>query len=182
MRLALGAALATLFVSAPAAAEVKASSDSGFVVAGAHDFTQAIPEQVWDHLIHPETWWSSAHSWSGNAANMALDARAGGCFCEAIPGDTPESVPGTVEHMRVIHVRPGSQLVMRGSLGPLQAEALTGTLTVTLEQVAETGATRLSWTYVIGGYARFPLPALAPAVDGVLAEQMGRLQARIEVQ
>jgi hypothetical protein len=62
---------------------------------------------------------------------------------------------------------------MRGSLGPLQGEALTGVLTVTLEPVDE--GTRLAWTYVVGGYARYPLPDIAPAVDGVIAEQMTRI-------
>ncbi len=51
-------------------------------------------------------------------------------------------------------------------------------LTVTLAPQDE--GTKLSWDYVVGGHARFPLTDLAPAVDGVIAEQMNRLVALFE--
>ena len=75
--------------------------------------------------------------------------------------------------MQVIHAAPGSRLRMTGALGPLQSEALTGTLSITLT-AAETG-TSIEWTYVVGGHARFPLDQVAPAGDGVMSEQLHRL-------
>ena len=173
MRLALAVMLAASLTAIPARAEVTASSAAGFVVSG-EALLAVPPAKVWGELVRPQDWWSSDHSWSGSAANMSLDPVAGGCFCEAIPGD----LPGSVEHMRVIHVRPESMLVMRGSLGPLQGEALTGVLTINLQPRGE-GGTTLSWTYVVGGYSRFALPQLAPAVDGVIAEQMDRLAVHL---
>lgn len=178
--LALAAATLTAF---PAQAEVSASSESGFVVSGELTLLNADPGDVWPELVAPGQWWSDAHSWSGSAANMTLDPIAGGCFCEVIPGEQP----GSVEHMRVIQVRPEELLVMRGGLGPLQGEALTGVLTIKLDFITAVSAqsadvsygTKLSWTYAVGGYARFPLLDVAPAVDGVLLEQIERLATRM---
>jgi hypothetical protein len=176
---AMVGAMGVLALSAPAMAEVAASSDGGFVVTHSVTLAGADAARVWEGLVHPELWWSSAHSWSGNSANLSLDPVASGCFCEVIPAALPGGAVGSVEHMQVIHVRPQARLVMRGALGPLQGEALTGVLTIVLEPGEEAGSTDMAWTYVVGGYARFPLPAIAPAVDGVVAEQMARLQARV---
>src|SRR5690606_3986972 len=123
----------------------------------------------WEALLHPARYSNGSHSWSADAGNLAIEPDAGGCFCEAIPGG------GSAEHMRVVNIVPENRLTMRGALGPLQGEALAGVLTVTL--VAQEGGTRLSWDYVVGGYARFPLTDLAPTVDSVIREQMTRLAA-----
>ena len=79
--------------------------------------------------------------------------------------------------MRVIYVAPGSTLRMTGGLGPLQSEAVTGVLTMTLEPEGE--MTRISWDYVVGGYMRMPMAELAPLVDQVVGEQLLRLAARL---
>jgi hypothetical protein len=73
---------------------------------------------------------------------------------------------------------PARQLRLRGSLGPLQAEALTGVLTVSLEPAGE--GTKVTWDYAVSGFARFPLDQVAPAVDVVLTKQLNRLQAFVE--
>jgi uncharacterized protein YndB with AHSA1/START domain len=165
----LGAALAA--VSSPVRAEVAASSDSGFV---SHNevLVDTAPAEAWAAMVQPGQWWNDAHTYSGNAANMTLEAKAGGCFCETIPGSG-----GAIEHMRVIYVAPGTALRMSGGLGPLQPEAVTGVLTMTL--APEGGMTRISWDYVVGGYARMPLADLAPLVDQVVGEQLLRLAARL---
>ena len=62
---------------------------------------------------------------------------------------------------------------MIGALGPLQAGAGTATLTVILKPEGE--GTRMLWEYAYGGYVRGDVPAMAKAVDGVLAEQLLRL-------
>lgn len=164
------AALA-LAAAPPAQAKVAESSAAGFTVTETATVA-ADPMQAWDALAHPARWWNSQHSWSGDAANLTLDPAAGGCFCEQLPASAGHPA-GSVEHMRVIYAAPGQLLRMRGALGPLQSEALTGTLTVTLKPVA--GGTQIGWAYVVGGHARFDLAAIAPDVDQVLGEQLGRL-------
>lgn len=167
-----GLALATASLTAvPARAEVAASTAAGFVVEGRLEVSGASPEDLWATFVHPEAWWNGSHSWSGNAANLSLEPVAGGCFCESIPG----ARHGSVEHMRVVQVRPGNSIVLRGSLGPLQAQAVTGILTVTMEQTPGTSFTWLDWRYAVGGYSEIPFTDLASAVDGVIAEQMTRL-------
>ena len=157
----------------PARAEIVESVGGGF--ASQHVAVVAADRaRVWDELLHPEHWWS--HTWSNDSANLQLDPQAGGCFCETLPaeGDWPA---GSVEHMRVVFVQPGRTLRMSGSLGPLQAEGLVGTLTVTLDEVD--GGTRIGWTYVTGGQARFDPATLADVVDGVQAEFLGGLVDRL---
>ena len=79
--------------------------------------------------------------------------------------------------MRVIYADPGKALRMEGSLGPLQSEALTGTLTVTLNRGG--AGTRIVMEYVVGGYMRYKTDEIAPAVDKVLAEQIAGLAASL---
>lgn len=156
-------------LAAPASAEVIESSHGGFATRDVA-VVAADRQTVWNALIHPEDWWS--HTWSDDSANLRLDARAGGCFCETIPA-TGGWPAGSVEHMRVIMVMPGSTLRLVGSLGPLQSEGLTGTLTVTLADEGE--GTRITWDYITGGEARFDPGQFGPVVDGVQSEFLGGL-------
>jgi len=171
--LVLGASLT--LAAMPAAAEVTASGEAGFV--SHHEvLVDAAPAAAWAALVEPRGWWNGDHSYSGDPANMSLEARPGGCFCEAIPG--PDGAPaGQIEHMRVLYVVPGSTLRLSGGLGPLQSEAVTGVLTMTLG--AEGGRTRIEWDYVVGGYMRMPMADMAPLVDRVVGEQLLRLAARL---
>lgn len=158
-------------VPLPAAAEVQQSRDEGFVVGGVHTVSVA-PQDVWALLVRPADWWEPSHTWSGDAANMAIDGQ--GCFCEMLPDSG-----GMARHMQVVHARPPARLVMNGALGPLQAEAVTGVLTVEIAP-AEHGGSRLTWTYVVGGYSRTPLSALAAPVDMVMTAQFRRLAQRLD--
>lgn len=154
-----------LLGAAPALAEVKEAADSGFTVS--HEKSVAAsPDKVWAALIAPGGWWSPAHSWSGDAKNFSLDPRAGGCFCERWK-------EGEVEHGRIIFVSRSKMLRISGALGPLQGEAVTGTLTFTLK--AEGTGTKISVDYVVGGHARFGMKDIAPGVDGVIGEQVASL-------
>ena len=166
MKLAIALAAACGLTAHAAQAEVVQSSADGFVTSDSIVVPQS-PAEVWERLVHPEDWWNGEHSWSLDASNFSLDPRAGGCFCEALPGG------GSVEHMRVLHAAPGSLLRMSGALGPLQSEALDGTLTIAL--TPDNGATKITWTYVVGGYARYPLEDIAIPVDMVQSEQLQRL-------
>jgi hypothetical protein len=84
---------------------------------------------------------------------------------------------GSAEHMRVVMVRPGVTLRMAGALGPLQPEALAGTLTVSLSD--ERDGTRITWEYVVGGHSRLSLDQLSPVVSGVQAQLLGELVAAL---
>lgn len=173
-------AVASLALALPAAAGAKVHevSDAGFVIRLTGDVAAA-PDAVWQDLVRPGGWWAKEHTYSGNAENLAIDPIAGGCFCEVIPDPaSPRASPhGSVEHMRVVYAERGRVLRLSGGLGPLQAEAANGTLTMFLKPVE--GGTRIMWEYVVGGYMRTKPAVIAPAVDAVLAQQLGRLVGRI---
>ncbi len=150
-----------------AAAEVLNVAANGFEVREtAH--TAASPDQVYAALLVPSRWWSSDHTFSRSAANLVLDARAGGCWCETLPNG------GSVEHLTVVYVVPGKALRMRGALGPLQGLAVDGAMTWSIQSVA--GGTDISLTYAVGGYVKDGFDELSKAVDRVLAEQLVRLK------
>lgn len=163
--------------SSPAMAEVKATSDTGFNIVHIAS-VKATPDEIWKRLLAPKDWWNKAHSWSGSSAGFYIDAQANGCFCELIQetgADGKLKTTGSVEHMRVIFAQPGKVLRMQGALGPLQSEAVIGTLTVAMEPAKDGTLTKVSFFYVVGGYMRYKVPEIAPAVDKVLAEQFRNL-------
>ena len=172
------AAFALTLFAQPAAAEVIASSEAGFVVRETAE-VPADPAQTWQALIAPQAWWSKAHTFSGDSANLYLDAQGGGCFCEKLPSKeaAPGKRGGSVAHMRVVYADPGKALRMVGALGPLQSEALNGTLTISLKPGG--AGTRILWEYVVGGYMRYKTDEIAPAVDKVLGEQLAGLAAAL---
>jgi uncharacterized protein YndB with AHSA1/START domain len=164
-RIYAAAALALLAV--PAGAEVKFAAADGFLIE--HRYTIAAPAtKVWESLMHPEDWWPSDHTWSGDRKNLRLSADAGACFCERWAG-------GSVEHGRVVMAIPGSLLRMNAALGPLQEMAITGVITFALEE--KDGKTTLVATHRVSGDASHKLDALAPIVDQVNAQQFGGLEA-----
>lgn len=172
-------ALLMLVIATPASAEVIARTDNGFAVRHVAEVS-ASPEEAWKQLVAPADWWNGVHTFSGDAKNLSLDPRAGGCFCEVLPGEGEKGWPhprGGVEHMRVVFVEQGKALRMTGALGPLQSEALLGTLTVTLKPID--GGTRLTWEYVVGGYMRYKPEQIVPAVDKVIGEQLTRLAEKL---
>jgi uncharacterized protein YndB with AHSA1/START domain len=160
-----------LLAAAPANAEVKSATASGFEVQSVA-VVKASPEAAWAMIVRPASWWNPEHSWSGKAGNMTLDPRAGGCFCEAVPPG------GSVEHGRVLSAMPGRLLLLEAPLGPLQSLAVTTRLSWRLKPVA--GGTEITQTYVAGGYLPMGGDTLAPAVDLVLSEQLTRLKASLE--
>ncbi len=168
-----------------ASAEIVQKSDRGFVSGAELDVPGKTPLEVWQVLVAPAGWWNPLHSWSGDAANLYLDPQAGGCFCELLPKPTgaPDSLRrGSIEHMRVIAAMPPKLLRLSGALGPLQGEALAGTLTVVLKPLPGQGASggsHLTWSYVVGGFMRMTVDDIAPAVDKVMTEQFTRLATAV---
>lgn len=171
-------ALALAALPSLAHADVVALSDNGFVVRHSVE-VDVVPAGVWARLVSPASWWNSEHTFSGDAANLTLDARAGGCFCEVLPARDGANEPrGGVEHMRVVYVEADRALRMSGGLGPLQSEGVGAALTMTLKPL-DGGGTRVVWEYVVGGYLRYKTGQIAPAVDKVLGEQMARFASEL---
>ena len=165
--------------AAPADAEVAETSADRFVTRDTAS-VKAAPLATWLALTKPGEWWNPAHSWSGDARNMTLTPQGGGCFCERIPvGDSGNSsaMEGSARHAEVLQAFPMKVLRMRGGFGPLQGEPANGVLTITLKEVP--GGTRILWEYNVGGPMRYKISEIAPAVDGVMSEQLKRLQAHL---
>ena len=168
--LVIAVILAAAAVS-PACAEVLDVQASGFEVRqSAH--IAAPPAQVYAALAQIGHWWSSEHSYSGDAANLSLEPKAGGCFCEALKDG------GSVAHMRVVYAAPGKAMRLEGALGPLQGLGVTGHLAWVL--TAKDGGTDLVQTYDVGGYAKDGFTGWATPVDHVLSEQLARLKRFVE--
>jgi uncharacterized protein YndB with AHSA1/START domain len=152
-------------------AEIIDSAAGGFTVK--ETVTVAAPAaKTWAALIEPRTWWDKSHTWSGDAANLSLDATPGGCFCEKLPGG------GGVHHQTVVYVEPNKLLRLTGGLGPLQDMAVNAVMTIKLTEAA--GKTTIELIYRTGGYLQGGLAGLAKPVDGVLAEQLVHLKRKIE--
>ena len=97
-----------VLAAGPAAAAVASAGAGGFVLH--HEITfPGTPAQAWTRLVAPAAWWSSEHTYSGDAKNLSLAAVQGGCWCESLPGG------GFVRHMDVLYVAPGRALRLFGA-------------------------------------------------------------------
>jgi uncharacterized protein YndB with AHSA1/START domain len=154
-----------------ASAEVKSVTANGFEVVTIA--TIAAPaDRVYAALGEVGHWWSPSHTFSRDAANLSIELRAGGCFCERLKDG------GSVQHLQVVYAAPGQGLRLRGALGPLQTEGVDGTLTWMLKPGE--GGTNVTLSYVLGGYVRSGMEQWAPKVDRVLDEQLQRLKSFVE--
>ena len=162
-RLLLAAALTAL--AGPAVAEVSSRSENGFSLT----YERPVPasaDAVLEAVGRPAAWWSAAHTYSGDAANISVDLRPGGCWCEALPG-------GGVKHAEAVLVWPEQRMVrFDAPFGPLQSIGAEAVLTMTWADVTGEPARALKWTFVVTGPGA---GAMADAVDGVMAEQFDRL-------
>lgn len=160
--------LAALLAAAPASAEVVGSDTHALAVR--HRLQLVVPPgEALAAFARIGGWWSKDHTYSGDAANLSLDARPGGCFCERFPGG------GGIEHMRVVEVKPGETFVLTGALGPLLAQAVSGVMIVAAERIA--GGSRVTIDYRATGFVNADAAKFAPMVDAMLAEQVKRYRA-----
>jgi hypothetical protein len=164
-----------LFVlAAPALcrAEVTASGPTGFVLKIETPIAAA-PADVYGHFLKIGQWWSDEHTYSGKAANMSIENIPGGCFCETLPAG------GFVRHGAVEYSVPGKSLRLSTALGPLQEMGAFGLMSLRFQ--ADGTKTRLVMIYTVtayeptNGYAN-----IAPAVNGVINEQLLRLKRLAE--
>lgn len=153
-----------------ARAEVIEASSNGFALQRTIHIA-ATPERVYAALIQPAKWWNPEHTFSGSAANLSLDARAGGCFCETWSG-------GSVQHEVVVYAVPGKTLRLRGALGPFQAQGMNGVLTFSIKAAGD-GAD-LTMEDVVGGFMKGGIGKWPRLADSMLAEQMIRFKRYLE--
>ena len=169
--LAIGCAVATLLIAANAKSAVVETAANGFAVEEtAH--VAATPDKVYVALLHPENWWNSQHTFSGNAANLSLDAKAGGCLCETLPNG------GSVQHLAVVALMPGKAIVLRGAMGPFQAQGVDGAMTITL--TPKDGGTDLVLDNNYGGYIKGGMGKWPVAADAMLSDLVARLKSYAE--
>lgn len=151
------------FAAAPALAEVKSKAQDGFVVQIKGEVALD-RDAAWARLLDIGSWWNGAHTYSGDAINMKLDAMAGGCWCELWSG-------GEVEHGRVVLVMPLSLVRLDAALGPLQEMGVSGAMTLTLSDGAA-GGMAITLDYKVSGSSLSGLDSLADIVNQVLSEQV----------
>ena len=161
-----------VFLAPHASAEVTSSAANGFV-----SVNEAIIEDgraaAWVAAVGKVgTWWDSGHTVSGDASRMSIQANMQGCFCESL------GAQAGVVHLVVTMVNPTHLLRMTGGLGPLGLMGIDGNMTWEFEDVE--GGTLVRFTYAVGGYREGGLDEIAPAVDRVLGEALGRLKAYVE--
>lgn len=166
-RLLFAAALSVAALAGPAAAEVSARSENGFRLTYERA-VNASDAEILAAIGRPAGWWSDAHTYSGSASNISVDLRPGGCWCEALPD-------GGVKHAETVLVWPEQRMVrFDAPFGPLQSIGADAALTMSWSASAPTRT--LKWSFVVSGPGA---GAMADAIDGVMAEQFGRLAARL---
>lgn len=168
-----------VLAAAPARAEVVTRTETGFVIRLASEVTAA-PAEAWKTILTPAQWWQSQHTFSGDSANLTLDPQVGGCFCEVLPrpeGAPATQKPGGVQHMRVVYIEPPRAMRLVGALGPLQSEALAATMTITVKPTEK--GSRVLFEYVVGGFMRYKVDEIAPAVDRMLTAQLASLAGKL---
>jgi len=159
-----------LGVSVALQADVDYPNSRGFVSKKRISIS-ASPEMVWRGLTKDIShWWDPAHTYTGDAANMLMQTKVGGCLCEVL-----EKKKKPFEHLRVIVVRKNSELRLRGGLGPLREIGAAGTMNFRLVPYAD--MTRLDYKYAVSGAGS---KELADAVDKVMLGQLDRLKKYLE--
>ena len=166
------AIMCSAFYAAVAQAEVQHSAAEGFVIQ--HQITvSASAQRSFSGLVNEVgQWWHPDHTYSGDATNMRIEAKAGGCFCETWEQNS-------VQHLAVVFVQPAKQLRLTGGLGPLQQESVNGVMDWTLSQDEATQQTQITMSYKVSGYRVGGLAAWAEPVDQVLAQQIQRLERHL---
>ena len=164
-RAVMAAAVLFLLISGMPA-EVTDSGSNGFTV-NIMLMVQGEPDQNYRKFLRVGDWWSSQHTFSGNARNLSMEEKVMGCWCEKPPG-------GMTRHMELVMFAPGSQLVFSGGIGPLQALGVSRSMTVKFSP--SKSGTKIELTYAVGGYLAGGVDRFAAPVDSVLTEQLTRLK------
>ena len=151
----------------PADAVIVGADSHGFEVRHSIDLPLT-PAQSLAAFGQFGSWWSKAHTYSGDSSRLSLQLRPGACLCERLDSG------GGVEHMHVAYYEPGKRIVLTGGLGPLLFEATSGVMDVTVTKTP--AGSRLVLNYRAAGFARGNGTQMALGVDQVLREQVERLR------
>lgn len=160
--------LAGLLAAIDAGAEVIDATAGGFTTRFSVDI-EAPRQEVYHALVaNVGRWWNDDHTVSGHAANLSIEPRPQGCFCENL-GEGAGLV-----HMTVTFVNPGVMLRLTGGLGPLGLMGVNGNMTFEIDE--SEGVSTVILQYAVGGYMAGGLDKIAPAVDAVLIDVLERLR------
>jgi uncharacterized protein YndB with AHSA1/START domain len=162
--------LLIVFASVNAYGEVASVTPAGFSMKYARTLSVA-PAKAYAAFAQVQSWWNGEHTYSGKSANLSIDPKAGGCFCEKLSD-------GGIVHMTVAYAKRNEQLTLLGALGPLQSGGISGSMTVVFKPAGD--KTELSIIYNVGGYYPGGLAELAPIVDQVIGEQVDRFARYVE--
>jgi hypothetical protein len=166
-------ALVTLVPVSPSRADVADSGENGFTLRETATLSVP-PARAYAAMLEVGKWWASDHTYSGDAANLSIEAKAGGCWCERLPGG------GGVQHMTVVFLIPGKQARLAGGLGPLQSMGVAGSMDWKFDP-ADKGS-KVELRYAVGGYSGGAggFKDIAPGVDSVLKAQFERYKRYAE--
>ncbi len=164
-----GGLLLLLLAASPALAEVRSTAPDGFVIHHEGVMPQAA-DAAWAALVDWGGWWPDAHSYSGKAANLALDVEPDGELEEEWSG-------GSVLHGSVLQAQTGQLLRLSAVFGPLQSLPVAGVLDIALKP--EGAGTRVTLSYRVGGPASLNVGQFAAPVDRVFTEAFDRLLAHV---
>ena len=166
------AGLVIVGAATTASAEVVQTSASGFQLRSVAVLEEAQAHEAWTGLSRWGEWWSSDHTYSGDAAHLTLSMEAGGCLCEVWPG-------GRIEHGRVLLSWPAQGMLrLNAPFGPLQAQPITAILTYTI-RARDEGGVEVIQTLVVGGGDE-TTAALAEGVDFVMSQGLARYERFVE--
>ncbi len=153
-----------------ATAEVIDADKHGFTLSN-EVVVDATRAEAWVAAVdNIDQWWNADHTISGDASLLSIDARPLGCFCE--------NTGGGVVHLMVTTVSQHVNLRMTGGLGPLGLMGVNGNMTWEFFDVDD--ATKIRFTYAVGGYSPDGLDSIAGGVDYVIAEALSLLKTYID--
>lgn len=154
-----------------ARADVIASSPDGFHIKLERETDQS-QNAVAKRVLDLSDWWSSYHTYSGNADNLILTStQVGGRWMEVWPD-------GSVLHGTLIgNMTLGKNQIVRfdAALGPLQQLGVSAVLNITLSPIEGSDRTQITFDYRVTGADHQSLEKWAEIVEGVLAEQIENL-------
>ncbi|HKJ17600.1 MAG TPA: hypothetical protein VJ984_09650 [Xanthomonadales bacterium] len=152
-------------------AEVTTITANGFTSTNTVS-VDADADTVYSAFKQVDKWWNPDHGYTGDAKNFYFEERLGGCFCERFPDG------GAVEHLRIIYFAPGKEIRFEGALGPLQGLPTSGRMIWTIaptEPGNDGPGSTITFTFHVFGFMEGGFEGLAPAVNGVVNEQLQRL-------
>ena len=163
-----------LLPAGPVSAEVKQRAADGFLLEFERE-VEVAPGEAYDRMVRDfGSWWNPEHSYGGVAENLSLHLEQR-CLLETLPEG------GFVRHLEIVAHMPGQMMVLRGGLGPLQPMGVNGALVIQFRP-GDNGRSLISVRYAVHGPTYQNLQELAAPVDGVLAEQLDRLQKLLNTE